>query len=233
MIPNTERPETDVETMLLALLATQDLLPLSRWPFETARWYEFAASVLRVVGADAVSPRSIENGSEILTRLGFLDVDELVAMANDDTAGTESANLMEVVLVRCGFGREAAHQAVSAIMEAANIISNRYGGRIQMLLRQQGEAMLDSVMAELPLRAVDDDTRRRIVTHWLQRTLDLPIPVSTRGIRLAASAHDATEDELIAAADRLHINIAILDELLARYDREAVDMPARTGEQAR
>ncbi len=218
--------EMEIDTVLRELLAGRDLLMLSRWPFETARWYELAGSVLRVVGGAETPARSIENALESLTRLGLLDLDDLAAMASDTTGRTETADLMEVVLARSGFGADTAHLAVSAIVDAASFIWEHYGGRIQSMLRRQGEIVLGNVMAELPLASVDDDTKRRIVTHWLQRTLDLPIPVTTRGMRLAAGAHHATVDELVAAADRLDINVAILDELLASYESETTSSPA-------
>ena len=211
-----EAPE--IETLLRELLTARDLLTLSRWPFETSRWYELAGSVLRVIGGSGPA----ETALETLTRLGLLDIDDLVTVVEDDADAAASADLMKAVLTRLGFQPESAQRAVATIVEAANFLQDHYGGRVQVLLRRQGQVVLDNLMAELPLLSVDEESRRAILTHWLQRTLDLPIPVSSRGVRLAASAHHADIAELVDAADRLDINVAILDELLARYETEPV-----------
>jgi hypothetical protein len=85
--------------------------------------------------------------------------------------------------------------------------------------------------SELPLGNLHEVTRRRIVAHWLQRSLDLPIPLPSPGFRLPASGRYAAMDDIVAVADRLDLNVAIVDEFLDRYGHEGAAVSRASGDQ--
>lgn len=223
IVDRHEVSDQEIDQLLRELVTAQDLLTLSRWPFETARWYELVGAVLRVVGE--VEP--VEPVLETLTRLGLVDIDELVSMPEDgepDTAAEAARGLTEAVLVRSGVAAGAARRVVAVVVELATVVREKHGGRVQVLLRRQGELVLDNLVHELSLASVDERAARALLTAWLQRTLDLPLPMADGGTDVGGARVEM--GRLVDAADRLDLNVAILDELLTRHDALRAERPA-------
>jgi hypothetical protein len=100
----------------------------------------------------------------------------------------------------------------------AKAIEDSYGGKLQVMLRKYGNMMLNELESELGKGlAIERKQLRAAITIWLQNTLEMPVLLEDEILETFCQLHNITQDELVAAADRLDLNLAVLDELLAAY----------------
>lgn len=178
-----------------------------QWPLESHRWTEFAFAVLE----QHSSPAAAAKASRVLLELGLLDL----GIVHDLTEGDET--LVRSVLVRCGFDDVEASAAVAQVAGVADLIAERYSGKLQLLLREVAEGAIQQVATNLT--TADADVRPA-TERWLQEVLNLPILVTNPAVRRFCEAHDISSDELIIAADRLDLNLAIVDDLIDWWHRD-------------
>lgn len=212
--PELATPSTQEAMDILGDLFQQYDPPLDRfqWPVESMRWNELVYSIFATVGSE----RSARTAARALSQLNLLEIDKLAAVT-DPPAPTDRGRTIRAILMEAGFEKTDADQALSAIVEAARMVQTDLDGKVQRALRLAGRAMREEIKARFHFDALDEETASRAITRWLQTVLNLPVYLETESGRAFCEEMDLTTEELIAAADGLDINVAIVDELLERW----------------
>ncbi|MGE5830727.1 MAG: hypothetical protein ACM30G_20515, partial [Micromonosporaceae bacterium] len=108
-----------------------------------------------------------------------------------------------------------------------------FGGSVTQYLRRYGEAMLADIGRYFRFTVADSDSVRRAFVYWLQNTLGMPLSLSGPELRKFCARHGVTESDVIAAADEIGLNVALLDDLvhlhLAREMAASQEAEADTG----
>lgn len=184
------------------------------WASERERWDELVFCLVTAVGKDASAARSTV---ATLSGLGLLDPASL-ARASDPES--DAAIVLRHALAGNGLPQDDARRTAALLAQVASALVARYEGKIQRYLRAQGTAMIEDF-----LRLVDDHGAREPelrlgVTHWLQNALDLPLSAPDESVRRFLDEHEATMEDLEAAADQIDLNLALVDDVI-RADRAA------------
>ena len=202
-----------IEEQLLGLLfAYQDEFDSYAWKFESDRWVELLIAMLGRV-APSLSVRTRE-GLEMLDSFGILAPERLASLS-EDTAISEDAVLIRAVLKQHGFTRAEVDQAVTVLARTADSIQNAYGGRLQRFLRKHGIAMVEELQSAFRETGLPSEDVRYAVTLWLQSVLSMPLSLNSPVTQRFCERNGVQMSDLLAAADHLNLNVAILDDLIA------------------
>ena len=174
------------------------------WELEEARWDEFVLSMLIGLGIDAGLAR---RAVQILSSLELSSVDAL--------ADKEQEQLVRGILEQIGVPEATSTRTVNLLQAAAVTTRKRWGGHIQCFLREQGLRMAKDLAAVLQQAGLQEAPAMRAATLWLQNVANLPILLSgDPHIRRFCAQNGVSEEELLESADRLGLNVAVLDDLL-------------------
>ncbi len=208
-----EAKEAQVTELLVDLFDRyHDTFMEHQWPREVQRWHELVYCLFSAVENKFGPDTRSASGVRVLMELGLLDI-PLLAKAEAKTR-----QQLSIVLERVGFPGEQAGQLVTALCDLAKRLQEKYQGRVQLLLRTYGTDMAAQVRQALPLeRTLGQENASLVVTHWLQNVLNLPILVPSPGLKALLAETGATPEEVLAAADELNVNVALVDELLNRW----------------
>ncbi|NLF00963.1 MAG: hypothetical protein GX601_08295 [Anaerolineales bacterium] len=196
---------------LVARLFTRHRDQLRPQPFESenARWLELVVALLMQAG-DAPEEQARE-AANMLAALDLLLAPACAAFAPDDPR----AALIELVLRDHGFTAEGAATGRQAIIEVAQTLQERWDGKVQRYLRAWGERMLADLPEAFGIQALPQEAVRTAFTWWLQAALGLPVVMAHPELHDYAQAQGTTLAALVAAADSLDLNVALLDEAVA------------------
>jgi hypothetical protein len=196
-----------------------------QWPVESMRWNELAFAILETFGSELHARAAARAMSE----LDLLEPRKLARVAQTDETGedAERGQFILGILVEAGFNRRDARLALTTLCEAATAIEDRYSGRVQRLLRTHGRTLVENIVDELELKELDREQATRTIVRWLQNVLNLPVYLERESCRVFCHEFQTTPEELVAAADELDINVALVDELLERWYRvrEEIELP--------
>jgi hypothetical protein len=227
MTKKTKREEPTPETVddLIADLLQRYEVPASRysWPEEDARWEELVFCLLAHIGAPDVPPEAARSASNVLAELGLLQIDELAALATSSRPADSSHRILDIiraVLQRKGYAQGQDERGLVALCELASSFVHQHDGKVQRYLRLYGQRMLDELGDHVRAGPLSDADIRYIFTHWLQNVLNMPICLSTSAVQEFCAANNVSLGELVDAADRQDLNLALLDDLVAEYVRE-------------
>lgn len=205
--------ERHIEELLVDLFDRyEDTFEQYQWPRETQRWYELVYCLISAVenrfGPDTHSASAVR----VLMELGLLDI-PLLAKA-EETTGQQ----LRIVLERLSFSGEQAKQLARALFDLAKCLDDKFQGRVQILLRTFSIMMVDQVIQTLPLKnTLGKEKASLAVMHWLQNVLNLPVLVPSPGLKALLAETGAKSEEVLAAADKLNVNVALVDEILNRW----------------
>jgi hypothetical protein len=194
-----------------------------RWASERERLYELAFCLISTAGGEFISPESGREATDILASLGLLEIDVLATLPKSkglpDRSNADVALLM-AVLEHSGFDQEEANRATLVLLEAAQSITERFGGLIQRALRDPGMRMLEELTEGITIPSLGVDETRNALALWLQNVTSLPLmfPGKNSGIDAVCSQFNVTRDVLIEEADRAFVNVALLDDILEEYE---------------
>lgn len=179
------------------------------WEFESDRWKELLLCTLvaglRIESATAVA--ALDN----LDRLHLVSIDDLSPLSD------AQRELMVAVLARQGLTVGDAGKAVETMSRVATAVRQRFDGYLQRFLRKHGETMANdlgkSLSSTLDMRERDG---HKIAVLWLQRVANIPLLLpDDPHIGEFCRAHRLTPQVLLETADRLGLNVSVLDDLLA------------------
>ena len=185
------------------------------WVWEGERWQELAFALLAQVSD--LPEDEVRALAEQMQDLDLLDVPALAALCR----GRPSADLKALlarrvveILEEGGFSSEQATRGLEAICEAALGFEEHFGGKVQDYLRRYGDLMLQELGRFFEFSALNDSEAQTAFTYWLQNVLSMPISLLDADMRAFCEQHGLQPEELIAAADELDLNLALLDDLV-------------------
>ena len=153
-----------------------------------------------------------------LAKLGLLSVERLARLQPVGDELPESdldvRRFLEVTGQR-KIERADARRALSTLAQICAALQERYAGKVQCYLREQGSALVDRMCADLPVRGVANEDVRWAYSSWLQCAADMPLPSTTPEVVAYCTRHELRPSDLYAAADRIDLNVGVVDDLVA------------------
>lgn len=191
-----------------------------QWPRESMRWKELVFCILETLSSREIAEKAVN----ALSELDLVNIEKLSPKhGSARKTSLLKHELIQDILQEAGFESGTAKQALNALVEIAEIVQTKYGGKVQRLLRKEGEQMIRNITSFFTFHTLEEQLTRRIIIKWLQDVLNLPIYRETEGSKAFLVETNTTVAELVDAADDLDINIAIVDDLLSYwYDMERV-----------
>lgn len=195
------------------------------WMYETDRWTELVFCLLNQFYRQEAEPARAAMAT--LRYLGLLRIEKLGTLE----AGSAEEAVAVYVLKQHGLSEQDARNAAGLLAMSAQVVGQRYGGKIQRYLRHHGVAMRDELVNAFAGGALDEGQLRYAISHWLQNALGLPVSLEHQALRTFCKREEVSLDELIEAADKLDLNLALVDDVL-ELD-QAAKAAAEAGEQQR
>lgn len=185
------------------------------WASESSRWNELATIMMSHV-CDIPEEEQREL-TKYLSDLGLLDIEQLakinVGNGQIDRSDEVVTKILDV-FHRKGVPEERALRILLSLCQIARGLNSNFGGKIQLYLRSYGEQMLKDIPKFFLLKGCSDDEIQQIFTVWLQKVLNMPLPLRDSVLSEFCQKNDISTDELLEAADNMNLNFAIVDEML-------------------
>jgi hypothetical protein len=191
-----------------------------QWPVESLRWNELAFCIL----AQHSSAPTAGSAARALLELNLLDLPALAELPviSDSANLPDRTRLLFGIVREAGFSDADATRALNTLTTAARAVQASHQGKIQRVLREAGERMVTAIVEALGW-SVKDDAARRIVTRWLHSVLNLPVFVPTTSTEAFCNRFGVETHDLIAAADELDVNVAIVDDLVETWHQQDLE----------
>lgn len=214
----TNNSEAQYLLRKLLTLETADLALRQPWLWEADRWKELVFAFLtRIVSKDEDQVRELTGK---MNDLGLLDIATLARMSEDaktfDSNNPDARHILEFFQEN-GLDPEKAQQALTTICEAAVGLQKYFDGKVQRYLRGYGEMMLREIARTFQFSALRETEVAFAFTYWLQNVLNMPLSLLDANVLAFCEQHHLTPEQLVAAADNLDLNLAVLDDLILRY----------------
>jgi hypothetical protein len=189
-----------------------------QWASEQSRWSELVFAIL--TRTSHKPHREIRNIVYKLNILGLLDIHNLadipIINGNIKTDHPSSKNLFGY-LVEKGFTDKEAKNSILAVCEAANSLQLNFGGKIQKYLRNCGEMMIKELPKNFKFSKIKETDINYIFTYWMQNAMSMPLSLDDKNLQKFCSIFGADTSSLINEADKLDINLALLDDIVNLY----------------
>jgi transposase InsO family protein len=217
--------DADDAVFLVRSLLTQPqadaVLALHRWSDEAERWRELVHVLLNP--AISLPDLQVRDIVDRLSVLGLLDPE-----AWTRTPATVERRRMVAELSKLGVEPAEAERAANILSEAARSLTLRFEGKAQRCLRFAGERALASLIERFDVPSLQDEVLREALIAWLQNTTSMPIPLADAHTRRFCRDHEVQLEDLVRAADRLDLNVAVLDDLIHVWAQAASQSEDRT-----
>jgi hypothetical protein len=186
-----------------------------QWLWEKDRWKELVFCIL--TRANDLADIKIRSITDQLESLDLLDEKFLSSMNREGQLNLNDKRLRQFIylLNDHGFSENESISSVVAIVEAASFFAKKYDGKVQLLFRRFGEALLKNLKEEMKLSSLSEKETSFALTYWLQNSLHLPLSLKDESITSFCKKHEITELELEEASDEVGINLALLDDLIS------------------
>jgi hypothetical protein len=207
-----------------------DELPQAyKWENEKERENELYYCILNQFNKqDKVDIRDVVSH---LSALNLIDTDKLADTRfsdSDNEAKDPPASAITSALIQSGLNKDAAAAATRAICEAARIIRDSYGGKIQKFLRKYAQEMIKELDATFQFTEKGLD-KKKVFTMWLQNALEMPIILPEQHIQKFIKENRINEETLLKSADELDINPMVIDDLLRIYSESKAQNASDSG----
>jgi len=202
---------TGVNDSLLELYhASSPFLDNYPWEWEVDRWGELLVCFL--VSQIAMEPELARHAVETLKELG------MIAPALLANPGDEHRQFIRRVLMQDGVEAELASDGVDLLVALARVAEVKWGGHVQRFLREHGLRMADDLKSILVGVGLDDQSAGKTAVLWLQNVANIPVLIpGDVHIREFGLRFRLSERQLLDAADKIGINVAVLDDVLALH----------------
>lgn len=214
------RPVTPEEYVLRRLIVQycDDTLDGHRWLWEKDRWNELVFSILAWSGKVSESDaRRVTHEMEALDLIGI----GTLAHAHETRVASKASITLERItelLEDAGCAPEEGRKIATAIAEAASYFHKNHQGKVQVLFRRLGEAMIDELQRDINFSGLSSVEAEHALVYWLQNVLNLPLSLKDDAVIEFAAEHSLAPERLIDAADSIGLNLAFLDDLI--YSRK-------------
>ena len=199
-------------------LADDELTAQHRWLWETERWHELVVALLtRVTARPEINVRV---ATDNLGDLGLLNVETLSELSQNGHApdpNSPHARRIREVLIDSGLEPEEAQKGVATLCELAHGLNVHFQGKAQRYLRHYGELMLGELSRFFQFSALDQASVEYAFTFWLQNVLSMPLSLVDEDMRDLCEKHAIQPSDLMATADALDVNLALVDDVISRY----------------
>lgn len=224
---------TDAEHVqgILLLIRQSDLTLPYPWIWEEERWNELVFALLsRII--DLPDDR-LRNLVEYLGDLNLLDITALSNICRDrtelDLSHSQARRILEV-LQEGGASEADAQKGLVSISEAALGLKEHYSGKIQCYLRYYGELMLRELEQKFRFSILNEAEAKQAFTYWLRKVLNVPLLLADQYIESYCKENNLTPEKLVAAADQLNINVALVGDLVQHQIQRQRQKTAQTVE---
>jgi hypothetical protein len=215
----------DLQFRLEKLLLTEgpEIALTHPWLSETDRWNELVFAILtQIIGGPESDIRDI---TLLLSDLALLHIPALAELHSDeatiDRATVPARRILEV-LDEVGIQPEQAFQALTAIVEAAYGLQTHFHGKLQRYLRHYGELMLAELKQSFQFSTLSDAQVGFAFTYWLQNVLAMPLSLFDADVQAFCQLYGLQPEALIAEADKLDINLGLMDDLIRNHMQHAM-----------
>lgn len=206
---NDARAAESAAYQLRRVLATEgdDLALGQPWLWEFDRWKELVFALLA-----RISPLPEVGLRLLVDRLADLDLLAVEALAEDGDTEPAAGRVVDL-MVEAGMSAEAADRAQTTVVEAARGLREAWGGKVQKYLRHYAEAMLRELPESFTFTALAPDEVQSAFTYWLQNAVNLPLSLVDDSVLAFCDHYGFTPADLIEAADRIDLNLAVADDI--------------------
>jgi hypothetical protein len=192
-----------------------------QWEDELDRWHELLYHVANAhLGGEAMNCRGLINA---LAATSLITPDGLAQVMSNGSVDTNTPRYVAIheVIKAAGVDDSKSALIIASFCNVATATRAKYG-TIQQLLRRCGQAALNEMVQEIQLAELTTQKKTNAFAEWLQVTTELPIAVEDEGFRGYCDEMGYSVAEVVSAADQLHINLGVVDDLLYLYmtDRE-------------
>ena len=178
------------------------------WEFEGDRWAELL--VCGLIVELRVDTQVARESIDTLKRIGMTSIEGLAS------ASPEQRIFIERVLVQHGYEAADAAKASNMLISLAQAVQKKWDGYLQRFLRTHGEKMAEELGGVLNSTGIENQAASKIAVLWLQSVANIPILLPRDPyIQTFCREHALSEQQLLEAADRLGLNVGVLDDLLA------------------
>ena len=193
----------------------EDDLGLMPWASEVDRWLELLFCILNSFVDDAVLARDM---ADLVQQLGLAEPAKLAEAADEtSTAGV----VLRHILRDGGLADEDVAAAARVLSQAGTAVQEKYEGCFQLGLRRYATVVRDGIAADLS--ASQPDARlTRAVTHWLQNTSNMPLSMASDEVVAFCRERGLSVGDIETAADRIGLNVAVVDDVIALANKAAV-----------
>lgn len=203
-MPNREQLE---DVLITLYQKRRPDLPVYPWEHEAERWGEMVKCMLVAAGLE---PRVARIASETF---GRLEIDSPEALASADQ---DRQTFLQHALTSLGADSETSRRAVLAIVAFARVAQKSWGGHVQVFLREQGRRTAETLSSLFEDQGINPRMAKKAAVLWLQNVANAPLLLDDDPYVMEFCARNKTNlMELIEAADKLDLNVAVLDDLLA------------------
>ncbi len=215
---------SETEFQLRKLLGKySDIFVYHQWPSEHKRWVELVFALVA-----RISNKSEDEIRDVIEelddpRLDLLDVEALSEIPETDGGiDLDYPHARRVVeyLSESGFTEEESKSSVLVMHEAAKSLIEYHDGKIQKYLRKYGQQMIDELSQNFSFSKMSEADVKYAFTYWLQNVLNMPISLEDENVKKFCKKINKKPEELCEVADKLNINIALLDDFIERYIRD-------------
>jgi AcrR family transcriptional regulator len=184
--------------------------PAHPWLWEVDRWRELVFALLTRVADNP--EEDLRELTKQMADLDLLDVGELAKLHEDRDAPL--AQRITELMTEMGIAEDQAGAALTTVIEAAWGLDQHYGGEIQRYLRRYGEQMLREIDESFHFTEMKPDAVAEAFTYWLQNVLSMPLSLTDESEQAFCERYGFTPLELREAADRLGLNLSVVDDLV-------------------
>lgn len=178
------------------------------WEYEADRWHELINCLW--IGSLRVDAALARDGLRRLVEAGW------TSAANWARATEPEHTFCARVLVAAGFDEKVANHAIAIAVQAAKRLDAVYSNGVHLMLRKAGEQLRQEMTELLAGIGIENPQIAKGATLWLQNVANLPLLVpQDEHVAAFCQRFRMTPTELLTLCDRLGLNVAVLDDLLA------------------
>lgn len=182
-----------------------DLVEQHRWFDERDRWVELAHAI--AARCTHRPEHEVRAACAELTETGALDRPALIGHH-------ETGDAVSTTFLRHGLDAHEVAKILIALREVSAVLDRDYAGKLQVYLRHCFERMAQEMQATFQISALEPAEVRHALRFWFQNVLGAPLSLTHPQAVEYCEAHGVDWDDLVAAADRSDIHLALLDDMV-------------------
>jgi hypothetical protein len=231
MNASSSMSETEFQLRKLSIKYS-DFFAYHQWTSEHKRWVELVFALVTKVSSKP--DFQVRPAIEFLDDCGVLEIKELSEIPKVGTsldfdcslAHRIVETLSEPILTEDGdtipaFDEIESKRILVVLHEAAKSLTQHYDGKVQLCLRKYGQKILDELCDKFLFGDLGDHEVKDAITCWLQNVANVPLYRRTEANKEFCEKLKISTEELVEEADRLDINIALLDDMIEQSIKDS------------